>query len=310
MTAADVALKIGRATNSPSKLNHEYNVYTALAGSPGIAEVYWYGKEDIYEVIALKYLGTSLDDLICEHQLGIRKTFLYASQMVCLFMQKRISLITLSTVQLSVIESLHSRHYIHRDIKPGNFMVQADNLPPAVFLIDFGLARQFRNPATYLHTPFSMNQSIVGTLPFMSINGQQGHTQSRRDDLESLIYTIIYAAHGDLPWAGSSVRSNHEVVLQMKLSITVEELCKGLPTSFCNFVGHIRSLDFDRKPDYQYLHSILSQVSESETAEVDQPNNALPPAHPHPLPPAHSPASPSAHPSFNAQHAPVFSDEK
>jgi hypothetical protein len=110
----------------------------------------------------------------------------------------------------------------------------------------------------------------------------------------------------------------HEVVLQMKLSITVEELCKGLPTSFCNFVGHIRSLDFDRKPDYQYLHSILSQVSESETAEVDQPNNALPPAHPHPLPPAHSrpsppahsPASPSAHPSFNAQHAPVFSDEK
>ena len=77
----------------------------ALAGSPGITEVCWYG---IYEVIALEYLKTSLDDLICEHQLGIRKTFLYASQMVHLFMQKRISLITLSTAQLSVIESLHT----------------------------------------------------------------------------------------------------------------------------------------------------------------------------------------------------------
>ncbi len=78
-------------------------------------------------------------------------------------------------------------------------MVRADNLPLTVFLINFGLAWQFCNPATYLHTPFSMNQSIIGTLPFMSINGQQGYTQSCRDDLESLIYTIVYVAHGDLP---------------------------------------------------------------------------------------------------------------
>jgi serine/threonine protein kinase len=324
-TGDEVALKIGRAENSPSKLNHEYNVYMALAGSLGIAEVCWYGKEGIYEVIALEYLGTSLDDLTCEDGLGVRKTFLYASQMVRPFMQKRISLITLSPAQLSVVESLHTRHYIHRDIKPGNFMVRADNLPPTVFLIDFGLARQFRNPATYLHTPFSTNQSIIGTLPFMSINGQQGYTQSRRDDLESLIYTIVYVARGDLPWTGSSVRSNHEAVLQMKLSITVEELCEGLPTSFCSFVSHVRSLDFDRKPDYQYLHSILSRVSESET-EIDQPSNVLPPARSRTSPSARSctspsarsrtspsarsPASPSAHPPFNAHCAPVFSDEK
>ena len=104
----EIALKIGQAEHSPSKLNHEYNVYTALAGSPGITEVCWYGKEGIYEVIALEYLETSLDDLICKHQLGIRKMFLYASQMVHLFMQKRISLITLSTAQLSVIKSLHT----------------------------------------------------------------------------------------------------------------------------------------------------------------------------------------------------------
>jgi len=229
-------------------------------------------------------------------------------------------------------------------------MVQVDNLSSTVFLINFSLAWQFCNPATYLHTPFSMNQSIIGTLPFMSINGQQGHTQSHCDDLKSLIYTIIYTARGDLPWTRSSVCSNYEAVLQMKLSIIVEELCKGLPTSFCNFISHVYSLDFDRKPDYQYLHSILSQVSESETTKIDQPNNVLPPAcshtsppthshpllpacshpslpacsypslptcscpspptHSHPLLPTCSPASPSVHPSFNAQHAPVFSDEK
>jgi hypothetical protein len=92
----------------------------------------------------------------------------------------------------------------------------------------------------------------------MSINGQQGYTQSHHDDLESLIYSIVYAAHGDLPWTRSSMHSNHEAVLQMKLLTTIEELCEGLPTFFCNFVSHVHSLDFNRKLDYQYLHSILS----------------------------------------------------
>ena len=84
----EVALKIGQVEHSPSKLSYEYKVYIVLAGSLGIAEVCWYGKEGIYEDIALEYLRTSLDDLICEHLLSIRKTFLYASQMVhdiCLY---------------------------------------------------------------------------------------------------------------------------------------------------------------------------------------------------------------------------------
>jgi len=78
----EVALKIRQVEHSPSKLSHEYNVYTVLAGSLGIAKVCWYGKEGIHEVIALEYLGTSLNDLICKHPLSVRKTFLYTFQMV------------------------------------------------------------------------------------------------------------------------------------------------------------------------------------------------------------------------------------
>jgi serine/threonine protein kinase len=149
-------------------------------------------------------------------------------------------------------------------------MIRVDDVHPTLFLIDFGLAGLFRDPATYLHNPFTTNYPIIGTLPFTSINGQQGHTQSRRDDLESLAYTIVYSALGDLPWTGGN---NAKAILRKKTSITAEELCEGLPAPFCKFVTYVRSLGFDQKPDYQYLHSILLECSEAET---NQPIEAPP----------------------------------
>jgi hypothetical protein len=143
-------------------------------------------------------------------------------------------------------------------------MIRDDNLPPTVSLIDFGLTRLFRNPTTCLHIPFTTNHSIIGTLPFASINAQQGNSQLRRNDLESLTYTIIYSALGELPWTSNSA-GNEEAVLREKTSITVKELCEGLPAPFCKFVTYVRSLGFDKKPDYQFLHSILFQCSNAVT---------------------------------------------
>ena len=84
MTGSDVALKIGHRSSLRSRFSHEYNVYTTIAGSRGISQVFWYGKEDGYEVIVLDYLGTSLGDLIDQLNFDRGKTFLYATQMVCL----------------------------------------------------------------------------------------------------------------------------------------------------------------------------------------------------------------------------------
>ena len=142
-------------------------------------------------------------------------------------------------------------------------MVRADGAPPTVFLIDFGLAQLFRNPATFLHRPYTTGHSFVGTVPFTSINGHQGFAQSRRDDLESLAYTIIYLVCGDLPWFDPFAHRDYEAILQKKKLITAEELCEGLPAPFSKFITHVRSLGFNEKPDYQHLHSILSQCSET-----------------------------------------------
>jgi serine/threonine protein kinase len=147
-------------------------------------------------------------------------------------------------------------------------MILVDRPSPVSFLIDFGLAQRFRDPATYIHTPYSPHDPIVGTLLFTSITSHKGGTQSRRDDLESFAYTIIYAACGKLPW--SSCR-NPKAVLKKKLGIPIEELCRGLPAPFCDLVTYVRSLGFSAKPDYQHLHSILSLCSDTET---DQPINA------------------------------------
>ena len=144
-------------------------------------------------------------------------------------------------------------------------MIRAED--QTAFLIDLGLAQLFRDPATFLHIPYSTDESIIGTLPFTSINGQQGHAQSRRDDLESLAYTIIYSARGSLPW--SNLR-DQEAILQKKLSITVEELCEGLPAPFFEFIRYFRSLGFTEKPDYQYLHSIISRCSQMEVNSPDE----------------------------------------
>jgi len=191
-------------------------------------------------------------------------------------------------MQLEVIASLHDWHYIHCDVKPSNSTIWAGayGVTPTIFLINFGLVWQFCNPTTYQHIPYTTKHLIIGTLPFMSVNGQQGHAQSHHNNLESLAYTIVFLVCGNLPWTAASICKEHKAVLQKKMSITAEELCKGLPPLFSKFVTHVHSLGFNKKPVYQHLYTILSQCTETET---DQHTTALPSAPP-PLHANHTPS--------------------
>lgn len=143
-------------------------------------------------------------------------------------------------------------------------MTGFDKLSNQVFLIDFGLAQHFRDPSTCRHAPLVSGLNIVGTITFTSINSHLGQTQSRRDDLESLVYSIVYLCRGRLPWQGiikgRSIEQYGASVLEKKLAST-KTLCQGLPAPFVAFTQHIQSLGFDEKPQYDYLHNLLTQCS-------------------------------------------------
>ena len=183
--------------------------------------------------------------------------------------------------QLSCLESLHSRNYIHRDVKPTNFMIGTGEQNTQVFLIDFGLAQLFRNPSTRRHFPLVSGLETVGTIAFASINSHSGQTQTRRDDLESLVYSIIYLCRGSLPWQDAikeGVDQYEAVVLGKKIAFA-KRLCKGLPRPFAAFAQHVQSLDFDEKPQYDYLHSLLTQCSGSSAHHSNGvKNGVLPPS--------------------------------
>ncbi|KAN0121035.1 Protein kinase-like domain containing protein [Russula decolorans] len=240
----DVAVKLEAAQEWGSKLEHEYHVYRATSGIRGIPKMLWYGVEGRYNVMVLSRLGCTFEEMAQLGVLDANAVFTYAKQM------------------LSVLKSLHDHHYVHLDVKPDNFMIGTGDRSSRVFLIDFGLTRLFRNPATRKHITQFKGLNITGTVRYSSINSHLRLTQSRHDDLESLAYAIVYLVKGRLPWQGIAVHPgqvHHDEVLKLKQVTTAKTLCKGLPQPFIEFIQHIRSLGFEDKPDYRYLHSLLTQ---------------------------------------------------
>jgi serine/threonine protein kinase len=98
------------------------------------------------------------------------------------------------------IEYLHTKNFIHRDIKTDNFLIGLGSGGTLLYLIDYGLSKLYRDPKTHRHVSYSEGKLLTGTARFASINAMAGFEQSRRDDLESIGHMIIYLLKGTLPW--------------------------------------------------------------------------------------------------------------
>jgi casein kinase 1 len=164
---------------------------------------------------------------------------------------------------LSRIEYLHSKSFIHRDIKPDNFLMGLGRRANQVYMIDYGLAKKYRDPKSHIHIPYRENKNLTGTARYASINTHLGIEQSRRDDLESLGYVLMYFLRGSLPWQGlkaATKKQKYEKISEKKMATPTETLCKGFPTEFVVYFQYTRSLRFDDKPDYSYLRKLFRDL--------------------------------------------------
>jgi serine/threonine protein kinase len=139
-------------------------------------------------------------------------------------------------------------------------------------MIDFGLAKRYRDPKTGLHIPYRDGKSLTGTARYASINTHLGIEQSRRDDLESLGHVLTYFLRGELPWQGlksKTMKEKYEKIMEKKISTPIEVLCKGFPEEIGTFINYARDLRFDDRPDYGFLKKLIKSMADKEKIEFD-----------------------------------------
>jgi serine/threonine protein kinase len=239
-------------------LKHEYQVYQAIKAAssnhkPRIPKVYWFGIHNNYQVMVMEYLGRSLEFLFtsCNGRFSPKTTIMLGIQI------------------LDQLALLHCNGYLHRDIKPENFLMGVGNNNRHVYMIDLGLAKEYKKKA---HIKEVCGKNLIGTARYSSINSHKGLELSRRDDLESLGYLLVYFIRGELPWQGIKAKTKaekYEMIGNKKISTPVDVLCYGTPWPIAQYLKYVRSLDFKVKPDYYYLRKLFVDWFEEQGFRYD-----------------------------------------
>ncbi|KAH0827153.1 kinase-like protein [Lanmaoa asiatica] len=239
------------------QLRDECRSYRILAGCPGIPQIYHFGQEGLHNILVIDLLGPSLEDLfdMCGRKFSTKTVCMAARQMI------------------SRVQTIHEKNLIYRDIKPDNFLVGRPGTKAAnvIHVVDFGMAKQYRDPKTKQHIPYRERKSLSGTARYMSINTHLGREQSRRDDLESLGHVFMYFLRGSLPWQGLKAATNkqkYEKIGEKKQTTQIRELCEGYPEEFGIYLNYVRKLGFEETPDYDFLRELFAKVMKSNN-DVD-----------------------------------------
>ncbi|GAA5965345.1 hypothetical protein JCM8115_002262, partial [Rhodotorula mucilaginosa] len=249
LNSQTVAIKFEPRKSDAPQLRDEYRTYKILAGSPGVPQVYYFGQEGLHNVLVIDLLGPSLEDLfdMCGRKFSVKTVCMTAKQM------------------LTRVQTIHEKNLIYRDIKPDNFLIGRPGTKTAnvVHVVDFGMAKQYRDPKTKQHIPYRERKSLSGTARYMSINTHLGREQSRRDDLEALGHVFFYFLRGGLPWQGLKAATNkqkYEKIGEKKQTTPIKELAEGFDEEFAIYLNYVRKLGFEETPDYDFLRELFTKV--------------------------------------------------
>ena len=161
------------------------------------------------------------------------------------------------------IKVVHEERIIHRDIKPDNFMTGGNEATKnTIYIIDFGLSKKYFSNSMKKHIPYIEGKNLTGTARYASLNTHLGIEQSRRDDLESLGYMLIYFKK-KLPWQGligTTKKEKYKKIKNKKLETSFETLCDEFPSEFLVYMNYCRELKFYQRPDYDYLRSLFKNL--------------------------------------------------
>ena len=250
------AIKFENKNKGQNLLEKEAYIMSYLNG-PRIPSVKSFGYSGDNNVLVMELMGKSLEDLF-ENSMNKKMSL----RCVC----------NLGYQMIEIMEYIHNKHIIHRDIKPDNFVMGRDSKRKQLFLLDFGLSKKYRSSSTLKHYPLIKRKKLTGTARYASINALNGITQSRRDDLEAIGYVLMYFLKGKLPWQGM-VNKNKEQrylkIMETKRDTTPEELCKGFPAEFETYVSYTRNLEYEQDPDYEMLKNLFSKVLRDEGYVLD-----------------------------------------
>lgn len=253
ITNENVAIKVENRKISNPLLEREAYILFYLKG-PGLPEIKSFGKtKDLY-ILIQTLLGPSLSNLLDKHSIK------FTVKDICL----------LSIQMLERLEHVHSKNFIHRDIKPQNFLMGIKD-PQMLYLIDFGLAKKYRSKKGK-HIKYSICNSITGTPRYCSISAIKGVEQSRRDDLESLFYVIMYFFRGNLPWQNLKIKSREarfNKINEIKKNISYKQLCQNLPKELYELGIYIKNLKFEEDPDYFFMKKCFYSILENINTQND-----------------------------------------
>ncbi|KAK5654442.1 hypothetical protein OQA88_7353 [Cercophora sp. LCS_1] len=249
----EVAIKLANTEHGRHMLEREADAYDALAGGTGIPRVWWFGQEYNFHVLVQDILGPSLGDLFnyCDRKFSLKTTLLVADQLI------------------ARMEYVHSKGFLHRDIRPENFLIGTGRHGSTIYAVDFGFAKEFCDAE---RAKDAEGLAFAGTSRYASINNHGGREQSFRDDLESIGYMLCYFARGSLPWQGLKAptdKERHKLLQEKKSSLSGKDVCGDLPGEFATYIDYARSLSFDDKPNYSHLRDLFRRAFRSRGFKYD-----------------------------------------
>ena len=212
----------------------------------GIPKLITYGHTKKYNILIETLLDKSL------HTMFLKAGLLCSITDTCL----------IGLQILDRLEWIHSKDIIYRDVKPENFLIGIND-PNVIYVVDFGLCKKFRSSKTGKHILPKLTKKFQGTLKYCSANAIKGKESSRRDDLISLGYMLIYLLKRELPWINSLEgldKKGYNILVKSKETNGHGKLFKDLPEELIEYIKYTKNLKFEQDPDYLYLRNLLNNI--------------------------------------------------